>query len=141
MLSKSKRSRLELYSEEPTLVLADDDGLEKVNEPQVQADKKGLQTWICDVRSKKSYYISRTGKCFSGADARRVYRIEKNDVLGSASARNELHYLMNLVLPRLKEPGTSNKVDWGKLCSWGVPPRIETAYKNMLALNACLIGR
>lgn len=138
MLSAAKKQRLEAPKGEAAVILADDiDGLEEQKEDSSarQEEKKGLSIWIFDSRSKKRFYISRTGKVYSGADASKMYRIEKGGMLDSTTARSELHYLMNLVIPRLRDSADANGVDWGRLRSWGIPTLLEENYKEQAGVQ------
>lgn len=92
-------------------------------------EKKGLSVWTFDGRSKQRLYISRIGKTYSGAEASKMYRLEKSDLFGS-TARRELQYLMNMVGSRLREDENgSGSLDWRQLRSWGIPRTVSEAYK------------
>lgn len=127
-----KRQRLlgaEMDSQEPALVIGGLElGVEEVKE--VHEEQKGLQVWTFDGRSRRRYYISRTGKSFSGADASKMYRLERSEVLGS-TARSELQYLMNMVGSRLRDDENGGGTfDWKQLRSWGIPSSVAESYKS-----------
>jgi DNA polymerase theta len=96
-----KRGFQEDEGPEPTLFCVDDD-VRRRDREDIDTDgseeviTKGFQCWSFDVRSKKRFYISRTGKVYTGREATKQYRVEKGEeqMRFGSSAWQELQHLM-----------------------------------------------
>ncbi len=86
--------------------------------------QRGLRKWTFDVKTRKRYYISATGKAYSGSEASKHFVMESGEM--QAGSRNELLYLMKVFDTRLR---TNDLRNLDALSSWGIPDSVVAKYK------------